>query len=182
MIPKPAFLARFNRLFVNCTLPSQVWKGSGNPPTGFVAMDVFVDEFYQLFKDKEEQQLVETIDEWIRTSEDRFFPYPRELRRLWATMFGGLTQAARERQEREEIDRQNRAQEERYAKIKAEVEGWPRAMQIAHKNAAQALYVENVPAFIRDSEAELQVFVNIGKKIYFIKAYEEMTNGTDGSL
>lgn len=140
-------------------------------------MEDFVNEYYQLFRDKDEGPVRETIDEWIRTSPDKFFPYPRELRRLWATLFSELTQAARERLDREEVDRQNKAQEERYGRIKAEVESWPEEMQLEHAARAEDLFVENVPAFIRDSEAELQVFAGIGRKIYFIKAYEAMNGG-----
>lgn len=177
MISIPAFATLFNRLVMNCTMPSQVWKGSGDPPVGFVSAEDFMNEFYQLFKDRDEEEVRGTIDEWLRTSEDRFFPYPRELRRLWATMYGGLTQASKERQEREEIDRQNKSQEARYQRIKAEVEAWPEEMRVEHGNRAEDLYVENVPSFVRESEAEINIFSLIGKKIYFIKAYEAMKGG-----
>jgi len=175
-------MALFNRLIMNCTLPSQVWKGNGNPPTGFVSMEDFIEEFYQLFRDKDENQVRETIDEWIRTSEDRFFPYPRELRRLWATMFGGLTQAQRARDDRIDVDQRNKLYEERYERIKSEVESWPKAMQVAHRNLAQSNFTKAVPSFFLEAQNEFGPFLNIGKKIYFIKAYEEMQHGVDGSL
>jgi len=174
MISVPAFAALFNRLIANCNMPSQVWRGNGEPPIGFISAENFMDEFYQLMKDKEEGQVRETIDEWIRTSEDRFFPYPRELRRLWATMFGGLTQAQRARDDRIDVEQRNQLWDERYERIKSEVESWPRAMQIAHKNRLEQEFNQAIPKFILESKTEFGPFLDIGKKIYFIKTYEEM--------
>lgn len=164
------FLAGWDKLLLNFSLPRQVWQYQGVPPAGLMTPDRFTELYFNEVKSIGADEFMAVIEEYIAHSGSKSFPLVPDIKRIHVEMFWFRHMQEREQQERERMAEEDQQQRVRFKQVAAEVMEWP-----------QAQYDRFVQR-VGEIKKEFGMFLDYkgladgAHRYAYVKAYEEMTH------